>query len=323
MISSCIIVLLLLLIIMLLMIKNRKCRVCNYLEHYINDNDNKINGTSGNECFDVNSQPIGCSSNLIGEKGVLQTLPHCNDIPYEKYPNNQTKKDIDDHKFPKCCDEESFNKRKCNRLFPKNPVLLRVGDEWVKSDTNYRDDSKYIYNPIFPYSRKKFNDRPNILTRIANKSIGKITNNKGSINNIGRIGSVTIPGRDTKIPTTINENNMDILGDYAKDLAYGKDSLTGKCSKDDGYKYCQSMGTNRWEKIGKCAGSERDKWSYVDVTNKNVTNNTNKLRGLLPNIIYDLGKIFLPGKGILGVHSCDTTSDGGLHYASGLTDDII
>lgn len=322
MISSCIIVLLLLLIIMLLMIKNRKCRVCNYLEHYINDNDNKINGTSLTECYDDNDMKVGCSSNLIGEKGVLQTLPHCNDIPY-KNSDDYKGNDKAYRKFPYCCDDESFKKLKCNRLFPKNPVLVRVGDEWVKSDKNYRDDSKYIYNPIFPYSRKEFNDRPNILTRIANKYIGKITDNKGSINNIGRIGSVTIPGRDKKTPTTINDNNMDILEDYAKDLAYGKNSsLTEKCSKD-APQNCQSMGTNRWEKIGKCAGSERDKWSYVDVTNKNVTNKTNKFRGLLPNILYDFEKIFSPDKGLLGIHSCDKTSNGGLHYASGLTDDII
>ena len=319
MISSCIIVLLLLLIIILLMIKNRKCRVSNYLEHfYLNDNDTKINGTSS-ECKNNDNQDVSCSSNLIGKDGVLQTLPHCNDIPYKNYPLRGDKEDIKNHTFPNCCDDESFETRKCNRLFPRNPVLVMAGDKWVKAGASYRDDSKFIYNPIFPYSRKGigFLDRPNPLTRLANKSVSRITNNEGSINNIGRIGPTTIPGRDKTTQTTINDNNMNILKDYAKDLTLGKDKNKKICTLSNP-ENCESMGTNRWEKIGKCSGTQSDKWSYVDVKN---SNKGHIFKGLIPNIGYDFLKILSFDKGFGGSHDCDEQRQG-LHYASGLTDDI-
>lgn len=100
-----------------------------------------------NDAFESNGDGEGNkSSGYIGENGVLQLLPHCNDID----PSSDTLK-----KFPNCCDDESYNKNKCNRLFPEYVVYKKDENRRFVNNPEYRNDDDYTYNPLFPYSRKE------------------------------------------------------------------------------------------------------------------------------------------------------------------------
>ena len=84
------------------------------------------------------------SSGYIGENGVLQLLPHCNDIDPDT-PKN----------FPNCCDDNSLKENKCNRLFPEYVVYKKDKNRNFVNNPENRNNKDYTYNPLFPYSRKE------------------------------------------------------------------------------------------------------------------------------------------------------------------------
>lgn len=261
MISYCVIltILLLLATISFLLIKrNKKSKIIKLFEHFtIDDSSKNIN--------DGDPRNHIKSSDLIGPKGVPQTLHHCDDL---KKGSNKT--------FPNCCDDEHYKAEKCFRLFPKNPSLtLDKKGHWIKSDLTMggptakklRNDSKYIYNPLFPYARTDYTKKTPLLYRMLDKAV-KVMTPEGSSWNLDRIDSITMPSADGK-DISNTTNNINILEDYGKLLFYGKDRSAKKpCNPLTG-KDCKPIGQNRWQKIGKCPDNpSNDMYAYIDVNNQ-------------------------------------------------------
>ena len=219
------------------------------------------------------------SSELIGKNGVLQTLPHCNDLK----PGS---------KFPKCCSQKDLVAGKCYRSFPQNPNLKRTDDgKWTTADNTGRDDGKYVYNPLFPYARTDYNDNPNISIKLLDALV-KYVRPESTVWNIARRSSTTLKNA-TRDPVSVTENNLVNIKNYLKLLSFGKDkSPKEPCDILTG-KNCIPIGKNRWQKIGRCPGEDNQElWAYIDVQNKNNTLNDllNKQikNGLTEGILKDL-----------------------------------
>ena len=286
-------VLLLATISILLIKRNKKNKFIKLFEHYTIDDDSDY----VNEGTDAIP-----SSDLIGPKGVPQMLPHCNDLKESK------------RFFPNCCDDKSYKASKCYRLFPKNPVLrLDENGDWIP--TNNRNDSKYVYNPLFPYAQTDYTIDPNIPTRLLNKGV-KFMNPDSSSWNLNRISSITMPNNKGELVSNTS-NNLDILKNYTKLVFFGKDkSSTEPCDVTTGDN-CVSIGSNRWQKIGKCPGSNKDMYAYIDVNNFYNPYKTfipiQSRNGLIESAVQDVFSwIDIPGKfidTIFGNSSCKLTVD--------------
>jgi len=275
-----ILILLLLIIISVLLIKRNK------QNNKKNNHNNIYKLLEGFTAFIDDSNKVinvgkasAPSSELIGKNGVLQTLPHCNDLkPGSKYPD--------------CCTQTDLKNGNCYRLFPKNPNLKRTADGkgWQKAAG--RDDNKYIYNPLYPYARTDFRTNPGYPLKYIYALMKYFFDPEITTLNLPRIDSVTIPDKD-KNPINITDNSLHIIKNYMKLLTFGKDkSPTEPCNMITG-KNCIPIGTNRWQKVGKCPNKpNKDMYAYIDIENKNNPLNmlypNNITNGLSSNVIKDI-----------------------------------
>ena len=229
------------------------------------------------------------SSDLIGPHGVLQTLPHCNDLIFK------------DRKFPLCCPEEEFKQQKCLRAFPTSVYLEQEEDgTYVKSQFQ---KGPYTYNPLFPYARINLDESaaPGVAVKVLNLATHGVAgllglhNEGGNIYNWRRLESADIgtypPGTGTESgkPITNWSNNNDILDRYMKNMTFGNDKKNKVCDKDN-LTNCKALGKNRWEKIGKCPGEpNKSLFAYIDVTNTyNSLGRISPLKGLIASTGVDM-----------------------------------
>ena len=241
-------------------------------------NDNNYNNNMEDEEGGYKTK----SSGLIGDKGILQLLPHCYDI------TDPAKK-----KFPNCCDEVSFKDNKCNRLFPKFVYYRKENNTWKQTKEN---KSGYTYNPLFPYSRKKQGsvEYDKIFKGLDFLGLPPCDDNSDGnpqlcshIEDIPRLQSATIDG------DTILSNNAGIIINYMKNLTMGKNKSKDKQCSFSNPDNCVPIGVNRWEKIGKCPNDpQKDLYTYIDVQTK-YSDLNNYLpdsveNGLLEGVIKDL-----------------------------------
>jgi len=229
------------------------------------------------------------SSDLIGPNGVLQTLPHCDDLS------------VKDRKFPKCCPKEYQDQGKCLRAFPSSVYLKKdKNGNYVK--TKYRT-GKYTYNPLFPYARINLDEEeaPGVPMKVFNlvthgiAGLLGLSNEGGNIYNWGRLESANIGtyppgGPEAGKPITNWSNNKDILERYMKNMTIGNDISKSKRCSIQNPENCKALGQNRWEKIGKCPNDPRkDLFAYIDVTNTyNSVGKNNPLKGLFVNTGVDM-----------------------------------
>jgi len=230
------------------------------------------------------------SSDLIGPDGILQTLPNCLDLYGSDIKAS----------FPNCCDDDSYDSGKCKRAFPKN-VYLKMNKEGTPIPTKYRtaDDSKYGYNPLYPYSRVKISDDVPITRKILNvfsMIVAFVSGDvvKGNIYNWGRIESAAmgtyppVSGTNSGKEVTNWSNNKGLLDYYAKMVFLGKDKTGKNCSMENPDN-CEPIGENRWEKIGECPNEPgKDLYTYIDV--KNTYNLLSKAipKGLASGVVIDM-----------------------------------
>jgi len=297
MICVFIIILLLVVIGALLIKRNKKNKFSKMFENFqINDEYN-------------NDGPESTSSDLVGPGGILQTLPHCFDLWWKP----KSKK-----KFPLCCDDDSYEKGKCKRAFPRHIYTRKDIDENIIS-TKYRvtsaaKDNLYQYNPLFPYSRINVKEPISMVTKLLNTTsmgmaallnMGSVKMAVGDVSNWGRLESATLgtfpPSADVDFrgkPVTNWSNNRDLMEYYMKIIALGKDKdgASLPCSIDNP-ENCESIGDNRWERIGVCPDDpDKDLYAYVDV--KNTYNTLGKVipKGLAPGVAEDMLRLANPFK---------------------------
>ena len=273
-------------IILCLCIISLLCYIKKNKESFYIDDDNK---------YTTEEEEVK-SSGLIGKDGVLPVYPHCNDVISADNPNPT---------FPDCCDEQSLKDGNCHRLFPKFMVYKKDASsfngsnpdgKWsAESNKDIRDDTKYTYHPLFPYSRKMSKENSHIVNEISD-----LLADPGSIRDVPKLikgGFIPLKNPVEEEDENIIENNLNILKNYGENIFAGKCD-ENECTVDEIRNHkcetsCKPIGNNRWEKIGVCPNDpKQDLYAYIDVQTKNSSLNSDipKLlqNGLTEGIIKDI-----------------------------------